>query len=298
MSSDFQFDPPKTAPQESIAPPLPEPPEPYLEPITLPHKLPIAPWRHAAALCLLLGFMVAIASVGAFVQGAKEGPVLPDNVSDLVLRSSEELLMFAALWGVAWLLSRASVDDLFLRWRGTWENVAMGVGYSIVLRFVPVVAVIFFAAFALIAGVKPENLMEFIKSLAPSPDRMVSSQAVQNDPIYRFLLATWMSFIVAGVREELWRVAVISSFTKLFSPRFSRQSVQILAVVISSLFFGMAHLVQGPLAVVLTALIGMVLGAITLAHRSVWPAIIAHGAFDALSFLLLPLASNMKTPFS
>lgn len=300
MSSEFQFEEPRT-PETSAAPesisntplPIPSP----LTPIVPSLKPVIARWRHATALAILLGFMVFVAVAGAFTNSLPKGqiqPMLPSTAPQLIKLSALELGMFGILWGVAWLLSRPSTDDLFLRWRGTWENIVLGLGYSLALRFVPVVAVIFLAMFALLSGVKPEDLTEYIKGFSPSPEKMVSLEALQNDPIYRFLMVTWMSFIVAGLREELWRVAVIASFTKLLTPRYSERGVQIFAVVVSSLFFGMAHIIQGPLAIGLTALIGMALGAITIAHRSIWPAVIAHGAFDALSFLLLPLVKNIK----
>jgi membrane protease YdiL (CAAX protease family) len=63
-------------------------------------------------------------------------------------------------------------------------------------------------------------------------------------------------------------------------------------VVLTSLIFGIGHLPQGMLAVAMTALIGMALGAIMVLHRSVWPAVIAHGMFDATSFALIPLVAE------
>lgn len=293
------FEEPSTV--ESITPIEPSAPI-NLEPITQFPQLEAPPhlpsWRHIMALIFLLGFMVFVALAGSFARNLPKGqsePMLPATAPQLISLSLLELGMFGVIWGIAWLFSRPSTDELFMRWRGTWENIVLGLGYSLALRFVPVVAVVFLAMFALLNGVKPEDLTEYIKGFSPTPEKMVSLKALENDPVYRFIMVTWMSFIVAGLREELWRVAVIASFTKWLTPRYSQRHVQIFAVIISSLFFGMAHVIQGPLAIGLTALIGMALGAITLAHRSIWPAVIAHGAFDALSFLLLPLAKNIQT---
>jgi membrane protease YdiL (CAAX protease family) len=209
-----------------------------------------------------------------------------------------ELLLFGVFWGAAWAFSRASIDDLFLRWRGIWENVILGLAYSIGLRFVLLGAMVLVIAVALMSGITSDQITNFVKSFSPTPDRMVSSKALGSDPLYLFLMVTWVSFVVAGLREELWRVGVIAACTKLLTPRFSARSAQIFAVVMSSLFFGMAHYIQGWLAVGMTAIVGMSLGAITLMHRSIWPAVIAHGAFDALTFLMLPLASGVKLPHS
>lgn len=279
------------------------------EPMTLPPPIPPLPilegaaprsvpaWRHIMALVILLGFMVFVALAGSFARNLPKGqsePMLPSTAPALISLSLLELGMFGIIWGIAWLFSRPSTDELFLRWRGTWQNVVLGLGYSLALRFVPVIAVVFLAIFALLNGVKPDELKEYIKGFSPTPDKLVSLKALENDPVYRVIMVTWMSFIVAGLREELWRVAVIASFTKWLTPHYSQRGIRIFAVIISSLFFGLAHWIQGPLAIGLTALIGMALGAITLAHRSIWPAVIAHGAFDALSFLLLPLAKDIK----
>jgi hypothetical protein len=47
---------------------------------------------------------------------------------------------------------------------------------------------------------------------------------------------------------------------------------------------------MGPVAVCLAGLLGLGLGVIMVLHRSIWPAVIAHGAFDATSMALIPWA--------
>ena len=260
-------------------------------------------WRHAVALFILLGFISFIAWTNfQFESSAQaENPILPSTSGDLLTQTAFHLFFFGAFWCAAWAFSRASKDDLFLRWRGTWQNFALGFGYSIGLRFVVAGVAIFVLLCALLSGITVDEIIKFVKSFSPAPERMVSLKALSNDPLYRFLMVTWVSFIVAGLREELWRVAVIAACTKVFSanvlkPRFSARGAQIFGVVLSSVFFGMAHYIQGWIAVGMTMVLGLSLGAITLAHRSIWPAIIAHGAFDALTFLLLPLASSIQLP--
>ncbi|PYK56902.1 MAG: hypothetical protein DME47_00830 [Verrucomicrobia bacterium] len=56
--------------------------------------------------------------------------------------------------------------------------------------------------------------------------------------------------------------------------------------------FGGAHLPTGALAAVAAGLIGIFLGIILIIHRSIWPAVIARGLFDATTFALLPLIAN------
>ncbi len=269
-------------------------------PATIPNR-EIPRWRHGVALFVLMGFISLIAVSGFRLAGKALKPdtaILPSTSGALLSQTSIELLFFGVFWGVAWAFSRASRDDLFLRWRGTWQNIVIGLGYSIGLRFVIAAVAIFVMMVALISGITPAEITVFVKSFSPTPERMVSLKTLGNDPVYLFLMVTWVSFIVAGLREELWRVAVIAACTKLLTPKLSVRMAQLLGVVMSSLFFGMAHYVQGWIAVGMTAVLGLSLGAITLIHRSIWPAVIAHGAFDALTFLLLPLASNVKLPHS
>ena len=64
------------------------------------------------------------------------------------------------------------------------------------------------------------------------------------------------------------------------------------AVLLAAVIFGAAHVIQGPIAMVLTGLLGIGLGAIMVWHRSIWPAVMAHGFFDATSIALIPLLAD------
>ena len=48
------------------------------------------------------------------------------------------------------------------------------------------------------------------------------------------------------------------------------------------------HLRMGALAAVLAGILGLLLGIIMVLHKSIWPAVIAHGLFDATNLALLP----------
>ena len=58
------------------------------------------------------------------------------------------------------------------------------------------------------------------------------------------------------------------------------------------MIFGFGHLPMGALAACLTGLLGFGLGLIMVRHQSVWPAVIAHGMFDATSLAILPLVAK------
>ena len=50
---------------------------------------------------------------------------------------------------------------------------------------------------------------------------------------------------------------------------------------------------MGPIAVFIAGLLGFGLGLIMVLHRSIWPAVIAHGMFDATSMALIPWALDV-----
>jgi membrane protease YdiL (CAAX protease family) len=68
--------------------------------------------------------------------------------------------------------------------------------------------------------------------------------------------------------------------------------------VLAAVLFGIAHLSsQGILGASNATLLGLGLGLIMIFHRSVWPAVIAHGVFDATSMALLPWVWQKLHPF-
>ena len=58
-------------------------------------------------------------------------------------------------------------------------------------------------------------------------------------------------------------------------------------VVIVALIFGIGHLPQGIMGVLLTSVLGVGLGFLQIWHKSIWEATMAHGFFNATSFLLM-----------
>jgi len=141
-----------------------------------------------------------------------------------------------------------------------------------------------------------ESLKQFFNANRPDVEAIVDVTALTHSPLYFWLSLTLVSFVVGGFREELWRAAFLAGMKALWPRRFSSTAGRLTAVAIAAVIFGLGHLVQGPLAVCLTGMLGFCLGAIMVLHRSIWPAVIAHGMFDATSLALLPwLVEKMKT---
>ncbi|MBI2950084.1 MAG: CPBP family intramembrane metalloprotease [Verrucomicrobia bacterium] len=272
--------------------------DPASEPVALPPKLSDVPpvlasisrWRWWIHLLIIGAYPLLIGAIGWSRRGGG-APVLTGTPTGLLVASVVELLVFGLVFGLAWVASRASRQDLLLPWRGGFWPVPLGIGYSIALRIAIGIVVAGFAL-ALLATrvITPESFQELMAANRPNVEAIVDVPAMRRDPIYFWLSLTLVSFVVAGMREELWRSAFLAGLRVLWSERFGSRAGQIAAAGVAGIVFGLGHLVQGPLAVGLTTLLGFGLGAIMVLHRSIWPAVIAHGMFDATSLALLPWA--------
>lgn len=256
-----------------------------------PLKASVARWRWWIFL-LLIGAAPLLVSLSGAARSGEQTPRFPKTIPALLLFCALEMAVFGVLWGVAWVFSRADKDALFLRWRGGWKPLAWGAFYSVALRAGIVVVMFLVLLWLTMLGFKPEQLVKLIQENQPDVARVFLPFLTQSDPLYRFLFITLISFVVAGLREELWRAATLAGLLHLAPRNWSQGARNGVALGLSSALFGLGHLYQGALGVVLTGIIGIGLGAITLRHRSIWPAVIAHGFFDATSFVALMMVGN------
>ncbi|UCE93855.1 MAG: CPBP family intramembrane metalloprotease [Flavobacteriaceae bacterium] len=92
-------------------------------------------------------------------------------------------------------------------------------------------------------------------------------------------------YIVSSFGEEvIYRAFLINRFTELgLDSAFGK----ILAVVISSVIFGLVHFEWGPTGIVSTAMMGLVMGIFYLKYKNLWILVLAHAYMDTL--LLVPL---------
>jgi len=270
-------------PDESSAPASP-PPLPA-------NALPIQRWR-LWALLLVVPYPMVIGLIGAG-RAEDQGPVLSGGWKNLLIVCSVELALFGALIGLACWLARSTRDDLLLRVRNAKALLPLGIGYSIALRIgLGVVGAIVVAIIMITQGLSQQALEELMKKNGPQVEKLVNLQALTQDPVYYWLTLTFVSFVVAGLREELWRAASLSALRRLWPRWFGSDGGTYAAVTLTSVLFGVGHLPMGWIAVAGTAFLGMALGCIMVFHRSIWPAVIAHGMFNATSFALLPLVAE------
>jgi len=244
-------------------------------------------WIH---LLLIVGY-IAFAGISGWRRGPSQTPALSHSITGLLWVCAFQLLVFGLVFGLAYWASRATRDELRLRWRGTYQPPVFGLVYSIGLRLA-IAVVMFVVALALVAFrvMTPDALKSFAISHRPDVEALVDVDAMRHNPVYYWFTLTIVSFVVAALREELWRSAFLAGLGKLWPRWFGSQRGQIGSVFIVACFFGMAHGAQGGLAMVMAGLLGVGLGMIMVMHRSIWPAVIAHGFFDATTFAVLPWA--------
>jgi membrane protease YdiL (CAAX protease family) len=215
--------------------------------------------------------------------------MLSQTAGGLILVCAWELFVFGLILGLACLASRPTRDDLLLRWQGKIKPVLLGAGYSVALRlalgFLVVVIGIGLVATRVMTA---DAFKEFISSNRPGVEKVIDVAAMRDDPVYFWLTLTVVSFVMAGLREELWRAAFLTGMKGLWPRHFGSRAGQVLAVIVCAIIFGLGHLAMGPLAVCLAGLLGVGLGLIMIFHGSIWPAVIAHGFFDATSMAMIP----------
>jgi membrane protease YdiL (CAAX protease family) len=244
-------------------------------------------WLH---LVLIAGYVLVLGALG-WQRRETRMPALTSNVSGLLLVCSVELLIFGSVFAIACLLSRPSRNDLLLRWDGKWQPLVWGFGYSLALRLAIAILMVVTSAVLVASGVVTQESVErFAATHQPDVEAIVDPAAMRRDPLYFALMVTLVSFVVAGLREELWRSGFLAGLRKLWPQRFGSRAGQIAGAAVAAVVFGVGHLGMGVLAAVLTALLGFGLGVIMVLHKSIWPAVIAHGLFDATSFALIPFA--------
>ena len=245
-------------------------------------------WRWYVHLVLIGGFFVpGIAWSLKHVQGSA---ALGKTAGSLLAVSALHLAIFAVIFGLGWLASRATREQLFLPWRPGWLVLPLGIAYSIAVRVVVAIAMLTVVVILLLTHVMTkESIQQFKPTKYVDVEKLVDKSAMQNHGAYFWLTVTVVSFIVAGLREELWRAGTLAAMRALWPRAFGTRMGEVVAVVVIAIVFGAAHLPMGILAAAIAGLLGILLGLIILLHRSVWPAVLAHGFFDALSLALIPL---------
>jgi membrane protease YdiL (CAAX protease family) len=267
---------------------LPAAPSESPAPIPTTTVRPTPRWRWVIHL-FVVGTYPALGLFFRATGRLQQGPALSENVRGLLLVSALELIFFSLFFAVACLISHASREQLMWRWRPGWWVIPLGLGYSIALRIgLVLIAVAVVAVLAATQTVTPEKVQEYVNANRPDVEALVSVPAMRSNPLYFWLTITLVSFVVAGIREEMWRAGTLAAMRAIWPRTFGSRLGQCLAITLIAVAFGAMHLRMGVLAAVGAGVLGLLLGLIIILHKSIWPAVIAHGLFDATTLALLP----------
>ncbi len=258
-----------------------------------PSARPIARWRWWVALIIVGSFPVlaALSSTRRAGHDSKGEATLPSSVEGLLFAGGLQFGFILLLFGLSWLFSRATKDELWLRWRTGIAPVWQGALYSIGLRVLSALPLIAIAMVLLRLGFSEHELKAWMQGNKPQTDGIGDSVRA-GTILYKATMLTFFSFIVAGLGEELWRGATMRGLLEIAPRTLSPLAKNGIVVIVSSVVFGVGHLYQGVIGVLVTTVLGLALGALTLHHRSIWPSVIAHGCFDATTFLMVMLGAD------
>jgi membrane protease YdiL (CAAX protease family) len=198
------------------------------------------------------------------------------------------ILVALQLWtgtiALALLAAPASVATAWalLRRRGLgWDAVGLrgGIARTRLLVTVPVATIVLLVLSGL--------LHPAVASRFGPLDR----SAFTNVPGDVRLLLVWLVLVwtVAAFGEEmLFRGIVLNGLYDLFRPHAARWLAWTLALLVTSALFGAGHAYYGVTGIVLTGSIGLGFGLVyLLSRRNLWPAILTHGLYDTVGFLVL-----------
>jgi len=256
-----------------------------------------SPLRWGIHLALIGSYPLLIGLASGFAPETATEPSAALSADPLELLGviGLHLGIFFLLFGIGWGISRATPQQLLLPWNLGWKPVWRGFLYSLGLRFAMAgLAIAALVVAALFGGIDEET----IEQVRPKVEHTIDTEAIETSSLYLILNATLVSFVFAGFREELWRIGVLAGMQALFPKLFESVLGKIGAIAIVAIVFGLGHYSQGWGGVAITTLLGVGLGAIMVFHRSLWDAVLAHGFFNASSFVMIHILTRYFPEYS
>ena len=249
-------------------------------------------------------------------MNAKSPPPLYARIGDQLKTNvwyqiGEILLVFAVALGFIQLMSPLAGDNPLLRqgviwvanvlvliliWLGlkirgeNWSD--FGLTFKVpswkeaIRIFLLSLLVLFFALMGFAIG---SVIMANITGIPESAD--MSGYDYLKNNLGMFLLSLLGVYIVSSFGEEvIYRAFLITRISQMGSN--SRNS-RIIAIIISSIIFGLVHYSWGPMGIVQTTFMGLALGICYIVmKRRLWILILAHAYMDTLLLTQIYMASN------
>ena len=213
-------------------------------------------WRYLIDIIVLVAVTFLLdAALSNFI------PAPIDWKKGFVFDAIGKMLLFGVAWGLIRLRGE-KLADIGLKGPASWIRTLMiGIGLA---------AIIFVAIYLSEKAGFRRDLSKF--------------KEVQGN-LELAIFGVFYAFIGAGFYEEfMFRGFLMQGLAMLFG---AGRGAWMAACVVQGALFGLAHAYQNPLGMVITGTLGILLGLLVLASgRNLWPAIIAHGLFDASRFVL------------
>ena len=116
------------------------------------------------------------------------------------------------------------------------------------------------------------------------PDVSVFRPLVGNFPqLIFFLLLSWT--FAAFIEEMIYRGYLMHRIADLFN---RSKTGWIVGLILSNFIFGFGHMYQGMSGMISTGISGLVFAGLYFAtNRNLWAAILAHGIYDTIGFLMI-----------
>ena len=217
---------------------------------------------------IVIIFATAIIFIFALLSSKPE-----DSLYNQMVIWFANVLVLALIWLGAWLRAETLADFGLDMPKLNVKKVAKGLGVSIIVLVL-----------ALVGFVLGSVIMVNITGM-PTPADLSGYDYLKNN-LGLFLMAMAGIYFVSSFGEEvIYRGFLINRVIQLGS---DNRTTKIIAVIISSIIFGLIHYGWGPMGIVQTGLMGVALGACYLyLGKRLWPLIMAHVYLDTM--LIAPI---------
>ncbi len=225
--------------------------------------------RAVLMMCLLAVPFVRSAILGFILTVNHQSNQIHVDVRLLILQAVYWLVVLSSAyycWGMETYLG-ALKQFRFL-------DLIIGFAWSIVLR---IASIILICPFAFIVATFLSKYMVH---------QPVSLDMFAKQPVLMLIEFSILS-ASAGFFEESWRFGMLCGLRQLMPHLFKSPSGAFAAILLVAMMFGLGHTYEGPLGVLVTGLLGLLLGCVMVYRRSFWEAAIAHGFIDGLIGLAL-----------
>ena len=189
----------------------------------------------------------------------------------------------AVLLNIAYVLSIA-VATVILKQRGSgWRNIGLARPASWPKTMLLAVGTVLI--YIVVANILIPAFLQLLPLPAiPPADKSAYDPLYNNFPLLLLYVAAAWTVIPFG-EEMFFRAFLMDSLALFFQ---NSKAPWALAVIGSSVIFGLAHYSWGVAGVLETTSVGFVLGSIFLAtKRNLWVTMIAHGMLNTIAFILI-----------